>query len=809
MKNGLADAAAPAGGRDRRPKLLEPRRPTWWGYGAAVLAVIGATAVRGAAESLIGTDDLSVIFCVSLLAVALAGGYGGLGPALLALLLGGLASRFLFVPPRYSLTLADPAVRVALTAYVLTAATIAFLAAAQRRFRLRSQAAAGDAIARAAQLERDIATRQRAEEVQEERYRTPADQAKDYAIFVLDPQGRNASWNKGVQRMLGYESDEFLGTEMGDLYTLEDRTAGVPERELVEAVEHGRVSCERWLVRKDGTRFWASDSTASARDPQGQLLGFAKRLRDLSEAKQVQDELRQSQEALQLAHDAAGLGTWDENLVTGELRWDSRAKALFGLLPETTVSQNVWASAVHPDDLARTKALLERGLHDRAPFSTEYCVVWPDGSLHWIAMIGRATFDPTTGTPLRMAGVMLDVTERKRAEERLQEVVRLEAIGRLAGGIAHDLNNMLVAILGFSDLLARSLRPDDPKRIDVDQISQAASRSATLTRQLLAFARRELIQPRLVDLNEAVRRAEGMIRSVVAENIELVTQLSPTLGAVYADPGQLEQILMNLVLNARDAMPQGGRVTVETASVALGAGPDTQYFAAELPAAKRCVMLSVRDTGHGMDAATLQRIWEPFFTTKPAGQGTGLGLAAVYGAVKQSGGFVWADSEPGRGTVVSVYWPEMQAPAEQPGERCTPPVEPGSETVLVVEDEPLVRALMVRTLTGFGYHCLEAQDAEEALRQLEQGQVRPALVLTDVVLPGQSGRWLGEQLAVQRPELPVLYTSGFADEDVIRRGLLDAERPFLQKPFAPHELARKVREVLDAAAQGKRQARIA
>jgi CheY-like chemotaxis protein len=300
-----------------------------------------------------------------------------------------------------------------------------------------------------------------------------------------------------------------------------------------------------------------------------------------------------------------------------------------------------------------------------------------------------------------------------------------------------------------------------------------------------------------------------MLRSVVAENIELVTQLSPTLGAVYADPGQLEQILMNLVLNARDAMPQGGRVTVETASVALGAGPDTQYFAAELPAAKRCVMLSVRDTGHGMDAATLQRIWEPFFTTKPAGQGTGLGLAAVYGAVKQSGGFVWADSEPGRGTVVSVYWPEMQAPAEQPSERSSPPVEPGSETVLVVEDEPLVRALMVRTLTGFGYQCLEAQDAEEALRQLEQGQVRPALVLTDVVLPGQSGRWLGEQLAVQRPELPVLYTSGFADEDVVRRGLLDAERPFLQKPFAPHELARKVREVLDAAALGKRQALIA
>jgi PAS domain S-box-containing protein len=756
----------------------------------------------------IDASDLSVTFCLFVLPVALAGAYAGLWPALLTVALGGLASRFFFITPRHSLALADPAAARALGAYVLTGLCLALLFEAQRRSGLRHRRAGDNTSVRAAELRGESAVERQAKEAQEEHYRTPFEQAKDYAIFILDPNGGITTWNRGVQRMLGYDSAEYLRIQVGDLYMPEDRRSGVPERELVEAVEHGRATGERWLIRKDGTRFWASVSTACARDPQGALLGLAKRLRDLSEVKHVEDELRLSQEALQLAHEAAGLGTWDQDLLTGELRWDSRAKALFGLSPQAAVSRDLWAAAVHPDNLARTQAQLDRAVHEHAAISTEYGVVWPDGSLHWIAMIGRATVDSATGTPLRMAGVMLDVTERKRSEEQLQEVARLEAVGRLAGGIAHDLNNMLVAILGCSDLLARSMQANDPKRIEVDQITQAASRCAALTRQLLAFARRELIQPRLVDLNDAVHHAEGMLRTVLAENIELTSQLSPTIGTVFADPSQLEQILMNLILNARDAMPRGGRVTIETASVVVDPGSETDHFTVE-QGGQHCVMLAVSDTGQGMDPATLKRMWEPFFTTKPAGQGTGLGLAAVYGAVKQSGGFVRADSEPGRGTVVRLYWPEMQSPAEQPRERRTPAVEPGTETVLVVEDEPLGRALMVRALTNVGYRCFEAQDAEEALRLLQEEQVQPALVLTDVVLPGQSGGWLGERLAVGWPGLPVLYTSGFADEDIIRRGLLDPERPFLQKPFAPHELARKVREVLDAAAQGNRQARTA
>jgi two-component system, cell cycle sensor histidine kinase and response regulator CckA len=673
---------------------------------------------------------------------------------------------------------------------VLTATGIAFLVAGHRRARLSAEAkgleAGGD---------------QLAQPWNEEHYRTPDDQVVNYATFMLDTLGRSLTWNAGIKRMLGYEKAEFIGLPIADLYTSEDQADAAPERDLTEAGERGRVSTERWIVRKDGTRFPALVSTASVLDRQGQLVGFAKRLRDLTEVKRVEEELGRSKEALDLANEAAGLGTWDHNLVTGELHWDARAKALFGLPPDALVTYRGWVEAIHPEDLLTAEEALDRALRDRQPFSTQYRVIWPDGSIHWLDVIGRASYGPGTGRPLRMRGILLDITERKRTEERLQEVLRLEAIGRLAGGIAHDLNNMLVTILGFSELLAQEMGADDPRVDDVREIHEAATRSADLTRQLLAFARRELIQPRKLDLNGIVRHAVVMLRPVLGENASLVLQLSSTVGHIHADPGRVEQILMNLVLNSRDAIPQGGRVTVETAGITLESGSPAWQPQSEAPPPGRYAMLAVSDTGHGMDPATLQHIWEPFFTTKPAGKGTGLGLSVVYGSVKQSGGFVWVDSEVGRGTVVRVYWPETLPEADRLGEPpAARPAERGRETVLVVEDERVVRALMVRSLTRLGYRCVEAADAEEALRVLEQEEGPVDLVITDVVMPGMSGGDLGLRLAERYPALPVLYTSGFADDDVIRRGLLDATRPFLQKPFNPVELGRKVREVLDSPA---------
>jgi PAS domain S-box-containing protein len=639
-----------------------------------------------------------------------------------------------------------------------------------------------------------------------EHHRTPEEQAISYAIFRLDPGGRCLTWNTSIERILGYGKKEFIGLPMTELYTAEDQADGIVERELREAADTGGARAEHWIVRKDGSRFPAQISLARLLDRQGQVLGFSGRLRDLTEVKRVEEELGRSKEALDLANEAAGLGTWDHNLLTGELQLDSRAKALLGFPPDAPTSYAGWTAVIHQDDLPAAEEVLGRAQRERQPFSTEYRVIWPDRSVHWLAMIGRCSYSPAAGRPMRMRGILLDMTERKRTEERLQEVMRLEAIGRLAGGIAHDLNNMLVTILGFSDLLAQTMAPDDPRLEDVQQINDAAERSAELTRQLLAFARRELIQPRKLDLNAVVRYAGGMLRPVLGENIRLVLQLSPDVGPIHADPGRVEQILMNLVLNSRDAMPRGGQVIVETAGVTLESDNLAWQQQSEAPPTGMYAMLAVTDTGHGMDPDTLQHIWEPFFTTKPAGTGTGLGLAVVYGSVKQSGGFVWVDSAVDRGTIVRVYWPVTSQEAEQPSPLPTPkPSERGSETLLVVEDERMVRTLMVRSLTALGYRCVEAANAEEALLVLEQQRID--LVITDVVMPGMSGGELGLLLADRYPNLRVLYTSGFADNEVVRRGLLDAGRPFLQKPFAPRELARKVREVLESPAV-QEQARI-
>jgi two-component system, cell cycle sensor histidine kinase and response regulator CckA len=678
---------------------------------------------------------------------------------------------------------------------------VVFLALALYQMRRRADAAADELRAVQAQLRREVSAREYAEQLHrrtEERYRTPADQVKDYAIFIVDDQGRHRSWNEGVARMLGYGKTEFLGAASADLFTPEDRAAGLPEQELAEATAHGRSTGEQWLVRQDGSQLWASVSTARVDDRHGQLLGFAKRIRDLSEMRRVEEELRRNQEALELAHEAAGLGTWDHDLVTGELHWDDRALGLFGLGGVHRSSAS-WADVIHPDDLGPTLARQERALAERKPFQAEYRVVRPDRSVHWIAAVGRGVEEPTSGRPVRMRGILLDITERKEAEQRLEEVLRLEAVGRLAGGIAHDLNNMLGAILGFSELLVRTFTVGDPRAADVEQIIGAAQRSAQLTRQLLAFARRELIQPRSLDLNQVVRGAEAILRPVIGENVRLTLRLSPRGGVIFADPARVEQILINLVLNARDAMPQGGRVTVETATLSLEDLAVKRRIDSGAPETSRYVMLAVHDTGHGMDAATLQRIWEPFFTTKPAGRGTGLGLSVVYGSVQQSGGFVWAESAPGEGTVIQAYWPEFQGTPEEVAHTVAAPVvRGGSECLLIAEDDTVLRALTVRTLARLGYRCLAAESAEAALVVLRSGESVDLLV-TDVVMPGMSGGSLGEHLERERPGLPILYISGFAGEDVIRRGLLAAGRPFLQKPFAPDELALKVREVLDRA----------
>jgi nitrogen-specific signal transduction histidine kinase len=395
-----------------------------------------------------------------------------------------------------------------------------------------------------------------------------------------------------------------------------------------------------------------------------------------------------------------------------------------------------------------------------------------------------------------------DVSERKRAEQalrqaegQLRQAQKMEAIGRLAGGVAHDFNNLLSVILSYANLVLETMRQSDPARADVDEIRQAAERAADLTRQLLAFSRQQLLEPKVIALGEVVQGVEGLLRRLLGADIDLALVTPSSKIKIHADPTQIAQVVINLAVNARDAMPLGGKLTIETADVHL----DADYVAHHVGVTPGpYLMLAVTDTGMGMDAVTTARIFEPFFTTKGQGKGTGLGLSTVYGIVQQSGGHIWVYSEPGSGTTFKIYLPETHRPADRPS-----PVEPapaslrGSETVLVVEDQDQVRALTRTVLARNGYHVLEARDGAQALLVSGDYPAKIDLLLTDVIMPLMSGKHLADRLAGLRPEMKVLYMSGYTDNSVIRRGVLEAGVAFLQKPVTPASLLGKVRTVLD------------
>jgi two-component system, cell cycle sensor histidine kinase and response regulator CckA len=386
---------------------------------------------------------------------------------------------------------------------------------------------------------------------------------------------------------------------------------------------------------------------------------------------------------------------------------------------------------------------------------------------------------------------------RRRLEEQLQQSQKMEAIGRLAGGVAHDFNNLLTIITGYSQLILDHLSADDPVRGQIIQIKEAGDRAAALTRQLLAFSRKQVLSPRLLDLNEVVAGIDKMLRRLIGEDIELITVGSPGLWHVKADPGQIDQVIMNLAVNARDAMPQGGRLIIETANVTLGAGESGQH---PVITGGAYVMLAISDTGTGMTEEVKNQIFEPFFTTKERGKGTGLGLSTVYGIVKQSGGYIWAYSEVGKGTSFKIYLPPVGVAEEKnvikTGSRIG--AKGGSETVMVVEDNDALRSFVRSVLEPQGYFLLEAGDSEEATRLIENNSGPIHLLLTDVVMPRMSGPELAARLKPQYPDAKVLYMSGYTDNAIMHHGVLDPGTYFLQKPFVAETLRKKVREVLDA-----------
>jgi len=452
------------------------------------------------------------------------------------------------------------------------------------------------------------------------------------------------------------------------------------------------------------------------------------------------------------------------------------------------------ARDVYADPAERQRLLDEHPYTDREYDEMEATWKRKDGTPLHVELIGRAVRN-AAGTIESYETFVRDVTEQRRLQRELVQAQKMEAVGRLAGGIAHDFNNLLTAILGSAELALETLPAGSPEREEVDEVRKAALRAADLTRQLLAFSRQQVIAPKVLNPNDVVGGMDKMLRRLLGEDVELRAALASDLGVVKVDPSQLEQVVLNLAVNARDAMPDGGTLTIETQNIEL----DQQYVQGHLSAQPGpYVMLAVSDTGVGMDAGTQARIFEPFFTTKEKGRGTGLGLATVYGIVKQSGGWIWVYSEPGHGTAFKVYFPRVAAVAAPATASVAPPTSVrGSETILVVEDDETIRNLVLKVLKGNGYTVLAAANGDEAERVAGQHRGRIHLLMTDVVLPGLSGPEVARRLVTTRTDTRVLYLSGYTNDAVLRRGVLEAGVAFLQKPFTPGVLGRKIREVLD------------
>jgi PAS domain S-box-containing protein len=515
---------------------------------------------------------------------------------------------------------------------------------------------------------------------------------------------------------------------------------------------------------------------------------------EVGERRRAERELRANQERTEFALAAGHMGVFDVDFRLGRMTWSRSAANLFGRPPDEVPASLLEAlERVHPDDRAAVREAVERSQREGADFAMEVRTLWPDGVVHWVDCRARILRDDG-GVPSGALGVIIDVDERRLLEAQVQQAQRLEAIGQLAGGLAHDFNNALTTVIGYAGLLAKEFDAGDPKAEDVAEILRAAEGASRVTRQLLALGRRHVVQAAVVDVNQVVHDAAKVLERLLPATIELRWAVADAEASVQSDAGLLEQLLMNLALNARDAMPDGGLLRIVTDVVAAGGAPtaaDSQRGSGAF------VRLTVQDSGIGMDEEVKRRLFDPFFTTKAPGQGSGLGLATVQGIVRQSRGHIWVDSAPGQGSTFRVYLPRVEGEPAATERPAAAPAARGSETVLVVEDERAVRYLVRTILARQGYQVFEADGPDRAMEWLAARHDRLDLLISDVIMPGGTGPALYERVRATWPHVRVLFMSGYTDDAGAQAAGGQLGGPLLQKPFAADELSRKVREVLE------------
>ena len=625
----------------------------------------------------------------------------------------------------------------------------------------------------------------------ETRYRTLAEAAQD-SIFILDADGGYQYINTYGAQTFGYRPEELIGRSIEDLYPapVVDRQ----KRMIQKILETGEGANDELHISISGRERWVESHLVPIKDTGGNINAILGIARDVTERRRGEERLQETTQRLQLATTSGGIGIWDWEIQSNRLIWDDRMFELYGISKESfTSSVEAWKKGIHPEDYTAATEALQATVRGEKGFDTEFRVIHPDGKVKFLQANGKVIRD-ADGKPLRMIGMNRDITDRRNLEQQLRQSQKMEAVGTLAGGIAHDFNNALTGIVGFGEFLRMRIAEDEQASHDLDEILRCAERATTLTRQLLTYARRQIIEPVNLNVSALVTDLMRLIGKVVGEHIEVKTSLERNVPTIHADRGQIEQVVMNLCLNARDAMPEGGRLVVETEDAFL-----EEEYVLRYPYMKpgRYAVLSVSDTGVGMDEATRERVFEPFFTTKGPDKGTGLGLAMVYGIVKQHGGFIHLYSEPGKGTAFKVYFPAIEArPDALPAIPREDILLGGTETILLAEDEEAIRGLAERILTGFGYTVLVARNGEEAIEMFRRKK-EIVLAVLDVVMPRKGGKEAFEAMRKENPNLKVIFMSGYSANAFHESFILTAGVPFLQKPFSPTILARKVREVLD------------